>query len=180
MNGSGGSLRTPRGLSAGSQHPNRDHSVTSSWQGSHKIRGVLRKLAAVGVVFLLGGCGYAVNAGKPVVVCGTTLWTGAMTPAIPAVQRPGPSPAIGMPPAGDQLPMAGTEPGHANEAYVRVSDSCDHGAVVTVTPADAARLRIAARAKDHHLVVLVLDTSAPVTVQAWRDGVFAGSLRTPS
>ena len=48
-----------------------------------------------------------------------------------------------------------------------------------VTPAGGARLRIVARASDHHLVALVLDLLRPVTVQAWRDGVFVGSLSLP-
>jgi len=142
---------------------------------------VLRKLAAIGALLLIGACSsYKTSAGPPVVICGTTLWTGAMTPVVWPLRSPGPSPAAGAAPAADQLPpplAAGPEP---NEQYVRVSDSCKHGAVVVVTPADGAHLRIVARASDHHLVALVLDLLRPVTIQAWRDGVFTGSLRLPT
>ena len=143
---------------------------------------MLRRLLTIGLLLpLLSACLHETrsSAGPPVVVCGTTLWTGAMTPVVWPLENPGPSPAVGGAPAADQLPPPlGTGP-ESGEQYVRVSDSCKHGAVVVVTPAGDAHLRIVARASDHQLVALVLDLTRPVTVQAWRDGVFAGSLRLP-
>jgi hypothetical protein len=139
---------------------------------------VVRRLLLLGLLPpLLAGCLHATvtSAGPPVVVCGTTLWAGAMTPVVWPLESPGPErpPA----PATDRLP-APTRPGVGSGAddYVRVS-GCDRGAVVAVDPIGGARLRTVARANDHHLAAIVLEVTEPVTVRAWRGGVYLGARR---
>lgn len=112
------------------------------------------------------------------VICGTHLPTGANAVLPDLLQNPGPSPATGPAPVADRLPPqvpASSLP--APLTYVRVSSSCDRGAIVVVTPADTAKLGLVVRAGDQALTVLGLALHGPVTVQAWQNGVFAGSLQ---
>jgi hypothetical protein len=138
----------------------------------------MRRLLAIGLLpLLLAGClhGTRTSAGPPVVICGTTLWAGAMTPIVWPLESPGPTrpPA----PAGDLLPApAPAGAGSGADDYVRVS-GCRRGAVVTVEPVGGARLRNVAWATDHHLAAVVLEVTTPVTVRAWRGGAYLGARR---
>jgi hypothetical protein len=126
---------------------------------------------------LLCGCTYLTHP-NGTVICGKHLPTGANAVLPDLLQNPGPSPATGPAPLTDQLPPqvpATSVP--APLSYVRVSSSCDHGAIVVVTPANTAKVGMVIRSSDQALTVLGLALNGPVTVQAWQNGVFAGSLQ---
>jgi len=136
-----------------------------------------RRLFAFGSLLVLAGCVHPTmtSAGPPVVVCGTTLWSGAMTPVVWRLNDPSPGVAPPPAPTGDQLPPpTSLTAGEGFDDYVRLGGGCAKGAVVSVAPLDGARLRKVARAKDGHLAAIVLEVTAPVTVRAWQGGKYLG------
>jgi hypothetical protein len=137
----------------------------------------MRRLAAILVVALLGGCAVRYTHPNGTTVCGVKLPTGAESIGGTPLESPGV--VAGPAPAADELPapLDPIDARYNSATWVRVSDSCDHGAIVTVRPVLNARLLTAIRAKDHHVVLLIMEVTGPVTVWAWRSGVFAGSLR---
>lgn len=135
-------------------------------------------IGAVLVLLLAGGC-VRVTQPDGTHFCGQKIPTGAEVMVATPVQDPGPRPADGPVPIADELPAA-ADPAvvhYAGAAFVRVSDSCGHGARVVVRPVLNASLLNVVRAKDHLVAVLVMQLTGPVTVQAWRSGKFAGSIR---
>ena len=142
---------------------------------------MLRKLAAIGVLLpvLAAGCSYTSNGEGFLDICGTTLLKAPFIPAPEHLETPGPAPDRGRGPARDILP--GKRPWNSlgpdeMDTYVQVSEDCENGVVVGVDPPDNAYLIKTAKAGDHRLAGLDLNLKGPVTIQAWRAGVFVGSV----
>lgn len=140
---------------------------------------MLRELAAIGTVLAVGaGCSYD-SSGGFIEVCGTTLFEGGSAAIDGPLQRPGPAPADGPAPVRDVLPgkqAFGSRP-LSDERYIIFDDNCEQGLVVTLYAHGTAYLVKTAKAKDKHLAAIVVDTDDWLTIQAWRGGVFAGSLK---
>ena len=141
---------------------------------------MLRKLAAFGTLLLLGGCSYVSNGGF-LKVCGTTLFEGGSVSIDGPLQAPGPAPDQGPGPARDvlpgKLPFGTTLPGEERFIVFGHEDDCDQGLVVAVYAHGTAYLTKTARAKDKHLAAIVVAADDWLMIQAWRGGVFVGSLK---
>ncbi|WP_433374729.1 hypothetical protein ACQPZX_04570 [Actinoplanes sp. CA-142083] len=143
---------------------------------------MLRKLAAIGLpLVLVAGCTFADNGKGFLEFCGTTIDTPPAVPVPDRLRMPGPAPDGGHGPTRDILPPKPPwdfNPPNRVDEYLEVSQDCDKGVVVNVDPVNNVYLIEKAEADDGHLAGLVLTlTGGPVTIQAWRGGVFAGSLR---
>ncbi|MEU4245411.1 hypothetical protein [Actinoplanes sp. NPDC026619] len=125
---------------------------------------------------LVAGCASPQPARTPhqVTVCGTSVATGAMQPVVQNLRATTPEPP--MPPA-PVLPVATAVAGSpAGVQYVRTSDSCDAGALVTVDPPANARLTSTFPASDGQPAAIGLLLTGPVVVRAWAAGHYQGSL----
>jgi hypothetical protein len=130
--------------------------------------------AAVALVAAAAGCGMPTHV-TGFDLCGVHVGVGA---GIPAEERLGP-----VPDADRTLPQPATSTlppkratGSGGIDYVKLSDNCDTGAIVTVTPATAASLIEAPTADDGTIVAVVMRTNAPLTVKAWQKGNIVGEL----
>ena len=109
--------------------------------------GRVRRMVAVSVAALLGAsaCASGRSAGSsasaPLIVCGTQLHAGSNAPVLIRVM-------------GELPPVELNQ--QIQTIYIRVSDSCAHGARVEVRPHDASRLAKTAVADDGLPVVEVL------------------------
>jgi len=128
-------------------------------------------LLLVGVSFVAVACGAnpppkVSTAAPPLVVCGTTVIN---SPAGAAVYDIGRHHHVTQPVTNMTV---------GNAIYVRVSDSCAHGAKVTIRPATAFSITRTVRAADGRDVLVVLRPNAePVaTLTASRSGVVMGTL----
>jgi hypothetical protein len=129
---------------------------------------------ALALVLVVAGC-ERVYPGMGTTLCGTHINTGAegfvFEPLDPnASPPPGPAPTV------SSLPLPST----ANivpRDYIRTSPNCATGAVVVVAPFQDARLAVTVPAKDGRITgIALVHITAPVTVSAWVDGRFQGSL----
>lgn len=140
----------------------------------------VKLVAALAVVAGLGGCGSGGHvqlfahapggqrrstAGPPIVVCGQTLWSGAMTPLVYHV-----------PPTGGPVPT--TVVGGVAPLIVRVAQGCKQGADVSVTPAQALRAVRQAKATDGRPVAIVFAGRIPgtATITVHHHGQLVGTL----
>lgn len=134
----------------------------------------------VAVLIAASGCAERATHSDGTTICGTKFPTGAKNVVPTPLRNPGPSPATGPAPTTDELPSPPSDPAvadYSGATFVEAGGSCRQGAVVVVRPAANASLLDAVRAPDHGVAVLVLRLTGPVTVQAWRDGNFLGSVR---
>jgi hypothetical protein len=126
------------------------------------------KSAAV-IVLLAGivGCGSAVatTAAPPIVVCGTTLSTSAAGPVMPDIANGREIAAVTLPSLGGLV-------------FVKVSDDCQSGADVSLTPSDAFEIVKSARASDGRYAAVVLKPLrlVPTLLTASRGGRVVGTL----
>ena len=120
--------------------------------------GVLTTVAACGSLSPCSGCH------PPVVECGVTLEGSGF----------GGVGVVTMVPAGTTFPAPGI-----SRVDIFVGPSCDQGSHVTWSPRSAARLAVAAPAKDGLLAAVALQPTgqdATFTVTATRDGKLVGKL----
>ena len=109
-----------------------------------------------------------------VTVCGRSVATGAMQPVIQTLRSASPTETA---PSTPVLPsMTATAGAPAGVQYVRTSDSCETGALVTVEPAANARLSTVFPASDGKPAAIGLVLTGPVVVRAWTAGHYQGSL----
>jgi hypothetical protein len=137
-----------------------------------------RYAAAVALVLVavgLAGCTRKYP-GSGTTLCGHHVDTGAasilfqpLDPTIPA--PPGPAPvASSLPPMPSVAYISGKD-------YIRTSPTCATGAIVAVTPRDAAFLDVTVPADDGRITgISLFHVTAPVTVAAWVNGTYQGSL----
>lgn len=132
----------------------------------------------VGVIAVLAGlCGCTTHTHpNGLRVCGVRIPTGAMMPSVQALRAPETGRRPPAMPTRPALPPSTPTPDYRTARYVRVSDGCDAGATVTVTPVTGAATVIVVRARDGRPVVVGLQLTSAVTVRAWRHGRFAGEL----
>jgi hypothetical protein len=111
-------------------------------------------------------------------LCGTHINTGAEGFIFEPLD-PNASPPTGPAPQASSLPPPSTVDTVPSD-FVRTSPTCAIGAVVVVTPQDAARLSATVQANDGRITgIALVHLTAPVTVIAWVDGHFQGSLMLP-
>jgi hypothetical protein len=128
------------------------------------------------LLILIAGCASPEHARTPhrVTVCGTSVAAGAMQPVVQNLRATSPAPST--PPA-PGLPEATAVAGSpAGVQYVRTSDSCETGALVTVDPPANARLTSTFPAADGKPAAIGLLLTGPVVVRAWVAGRYQGSL----
>jgi hypothetical protein len=126
-------------------------------------------MSAAVIVALAGiaGCGSAVvtTAAPPVVVCGTTLSTSAAGAVMPDIANGRQVAAVSLPSVGGLV-------------YVKVSDDCQSGVDVSLTPSDAFEIEKSAQAADGKYAAVVLKPLqlVPTLLTASRGGRVIGTL----
>ncbi|MCO5969937.1 hypothetical protein [Actinoallomurus soli] len=132
----------------------------------------------VGVIVVLAGlCGCTTHTHpNGLRICGVRIPTGAMMPSVWALRSPDTGRRPPAAPARTVLPPSAPTPDYWAARYVRVSEGCDVGATVPVTPVTGAATVVVVRARDGLPAVVGLRLTSAVTVRAWRHGRFAGEL----
>lgn len=135
------------------------------------------RYGALGVGMLLtmhAGCEPSGTAGFR--ICDTVVRTGAESPAVRNLDKGAPTTGLSTsPPPHSALPPHAQIDHHESQTeYVRVSQSCEHGATVVVTPADKTRLVRTVRAQDGRPVLIGLYPPRKAIVQAWVSGRYQG------
>jgi cephalosporin-C deacetylase-like acetyl esterase len=111
--------------------------------------------------------------------CGVHINTGAMSVVFEPLDPAVPAPSADVPTASALPPLLSpTAPALMGARYIRTTADCGTGAIVTVTPADAARLVLQVTAPHGGVAGIVLDqVTAPATVYAWVGGNYEGGMR---
>lgn len=134
--------------------------------------------AVVVLVSTLNACSTHPQAGMD--ICGHHIAAGQGDRWTQLLQTAGPPPPVpsSPPPARSRLPpITDRNPkDRADAAYVRVGRSCEHGAIVVVTPAKSAHVVDIVPARDGKPVVVGFRQSDDITVQSWISGRYQGAL----
>jgi hypothetical protein len=140
----------------------------------HQRSGRGRTAGAIMLIVMLAGCARPVHTQPDgqVSICGRTVHTGAMVPVVQHLTADAPAQPQ---PAAPVLPSPIDESSYNQLQYVRLTDSCKAGAVVTVEPPGSARLGITFPAADGRPAGIGLLVTRPVTVRAWSGGHDLGS-----
>lgn len=138
----------------------------------------LIQVAVVVLVSTLNACSTHPQAGMD--ICGYHIAAGQGDRWTQLLQTAGPQPPVSPspPPARSRLPPITDRSAkdRADAAYVRVGRSCEHGAIVVVTPAKSAHVVDIVPARDGKPVVVGFRQSDDVTVQSWVSGRYQGAL----
>jgi hypothetical protein len=159
----------------------------------HRVSGLVATLTIALITVLLSACGDS-GSGNPGLrrvqtvplpgvgqpanarICDTTVPTGAASPVFlrlrPSGGPPPPAPTRSRLPS----PVTAQVPNYSAAKYVRTSQSCAVGAIVVVTPSTGSAVAITVPSKDGALAAIGLDVTSPITVQAWVDGKYQGSI----
>ena len=138
----------------------------------------MRRIVACGALIAVGAlaaCTRVYPGGDGSTLCGHHLDTGPMNVIFQPLDPHQPAPP-GPPPTVSSLPPPVTGLATA-ESYIRTSPTCAAGAVVVVTPADAAHSWVTIPADDGRITGIALaQVTAPLTVSAWVGGRYQGTI----